>query len=117
MLMQASLVVALRQDPICYATGYRQYAAQWYAMRLFSKSVTSAWRLTVDTPREVQYVQKQVYGIDRFGFEKTMDSTVVMKLDEQGRIKHFQDRWDHKDMPGFWAYVSPRRGVMQLELR
>lgn len=75
-------------------------------MRLFSTSITTAWRVTKDEPDEVRYVQKQKYGIDKLGFEKEMISTVVMKLDEQGRIKHFEDQWDHKPMPGIWAYVS-----------
>lgn len=102
------------QDPICYAQGWKQYASQWYAMQLFSKSITSAWRITKDTPEEVQYVQKQVYGIDRFKFEKEMHSTVVMKLDRDGRITHFQDRWDHKDMPGAWAYPLRRLNALVM---
>lgn len=83
-------------------------------MQLFSKSITSAWRVTKDTPEEIQYVQKQVYGIDRFNFEKVMHSTVVMKLDQQGRITHFQDRWDHKEMPGAWAYPLRRLNALVM---
>lgn len=78
-------------------------------MRLLSTSTTTAWRVTKDEPQEVHYVQKQKYGINKLGLEKEMISTVVMKLDEKGRIKHFEDRWNHKKMPGFWAYVSCQR--------
>ncbi|CAO1620862.1 unnamed protein product [Jaminaea pallidilutea] len=107
---------AIFEDPICWAQGWRQYAAQWYAMRLFSRSTTSAWRVIKDTPEEIQYIQKQNYAIDRFNFEKTMHSTVVMKLDEQGRIKHFVDRWDHQDMPGIWSYPLRRLNALSMPM-
>lgn len=100
---------AIFEDPIAHCRGWRQYAAQWWGMKVFSTSVTKAWRITKDTPQEIQFAQKQHYGIKRFGFEKTMISTVTMKLDNDGRIIHFQDAWDGKPMPGFWATVSVRR--------
>ncbi|CAO1629489.1 unnamed protein product [Parajaminaea phylloscopi] len=102
------------EDPICIARGWQQYSAQWWAMRLFSTSTTTAWRVVQDDPQEVRYVQKQKYGIDKLGFEKEMISTVVMKLDESGRIKHFEDRWDHKEMPGAWAYPLRRLNALTM---
>lgn len=46
-------------------------------------------------------------GLRAFAHGPRRQSTVVMKLDEEGRITHFQDRWDDKDMPnGFISFVS-----------
>jgi hypothetical protein len=81
-------------------------------MPFFSKSITTAWRVTKDTPEEIQYVQKQLYG--KFGFEKEMISTVVMKLGQDGRIKHFEDRWGHNPQPGLWAWLPRRLNAVSL---
>lgn len=48
---------AIFEDPICYATGARQYKAQWWGMpAAFSKSELLAWHVVKDEPSEVQYV-------------------------------------------------------------
>jgi hypothetical protein len=48
---------AIFEDPICYATGERQYKAQWWGMpAAFSKSELLSWHVEKDDPREIRYV-------------------------------------------------------------
>lgn len=55
---------AIFEDPICYATGARQYKAQWWGMpAAFSKSELLAWHVVKDEPNEVQYVS-ETFQID-----------------------------------------------------
>lgn len=83
-------------------------------MKVFTKSETLAWRLVSSSPTEILYAQKHVYA--KFGMEKIMHSTVWMKLDDTGRVAHFQDRWDGKDMPGWWAWGFRRLNALTLPL-
>ncbi|UZJ52222.1 hypothetical protein CBS101457_001542 [Exobasidium rhododendri] len=101
---------AIFEDPICFATGERQYKAQWWGMpAAFSKSELLSWHVEKDDPQEIRYVQKQRYTVKGLGLKKEMLSTVVMKLDQHGRIIHFQDRWDGKDMPTNVVAMTLRR--------
>ncbi|PWN97097.1 hypothetical protein FA09DRAFT_330736 [Tilletiopsis washingtonensis] len=86
---------ALFEDPICLAVGARQYKAQWYGLaKAFSGSMTRAWRVESVSKEQIKYVQKQWYKVA--GFEKEMISTVVMKLNKEGKVTHFIDMWNHK---------------------
>ncbi|EPQ26971.1 uncharacterized protein PFL1_05606 [Pseudozyma flocculosa PF-1] len=91
---------AIFADPIAYAEGARQYMAQWYGMpAAFSASELLKWRLVKSDADEVQYVQRQRYKIKLIGVEKEITSTVALQLDHEGKIKRFEDRWDHKPLP------------------
>ncbi|KAK0549127.1 hypothetical protein OC846_000993 [Tilletia horrida] len=81
-------------DPICYAEGTKEVMAQWKGMTIFKESKTLEWKLTKDEPDRIEYEQKQFYKTSLFS--KTMESTVVMELDQDGKIKKFEDRWNHK---------------------
>ncbi|SNX84890.1 uncharacterized protein MEPE_03599 [Melanopsichium pennsylvanicum] len=109
---------AIFADPICYAQGSRQYLAQWYGMpAAFSKSETLEWKLIKDTRLEVQYVQKQRYKVKALGLQKDMVSTVVMERDENtGKVKRFEDRWNHKPLGGILGWPFRRLNALTLPL-
>ncbi|PWN48260.1 hypothetical protein IE53DRAFT_370776 [Violaceomyces palustris] len=102
------------EDPICIAKGFREYAAQWYSMpKIFSHSKTLSWSPTKVDEEEIRFQQVQLYRVRGLGLEKVMESTVVLRLDEKGRIVSFQDRWDHKPLPngrvsGFFRRLNAR---------
>jgi len=93
-------------DPIAYASGMSQVSAQWAGMKIFKESKTLEWKLKLDEPNRIEYEQKQFYKTSLFS--KTMESTVVMELDDQGRIKHFEDRWNHKPISNGITYPFRR---------
>ncbi|PWN42412.1 hypothetical protein IE81DRAFT_323574 [Ceraceosorus guamensis] len=107
---------AIFEDPICYAVGARQYKAQWYGMaKAFAGSELRAWHIESVKPDEIRYAQKQWYKIG--SFEKIMDSTVVMKLDKDGKIVHFQDRWGHNEIGSNpLTYIFRRLNAVTLPL-
>ncbi|KAJ6457838.1 hypothetical protein C8R47DRAFT_168339 [Mycena vitilis] len=94
---------AVFEDPLVEAHGFRQYAAQWYAMpKLFSKSETVSWRVISTTPspiaNRIVFSQQQRYH-NRF-MNKTIDSMVTVDLDETDKITRLVEQWDGKDLPG-----------------
>ncbi|KZP20886.1 hypothetical protein FIBSPDRAFT_1044669 [Athelia psychrophila] len=53
------------EDPVCRSQGYKEYAAQWYALaKLFSKSETTSTRVMSSTtsPNRLVFAQTQVYS-------------------------------------------------------
>ena len=91
---------AIFADPICHAIGFREYAAQWWGMpKAFSESKTLGWELVQSTPEVIEFKQDQHYKVRGLGTVKQMHSLVHIKLDEQGKIRHFEDRWDEKPLP------------------
>ncbi|KAK0526978.1 hypothetical protein OC842_005014 [Tilletia horrida] len=99
-------------DPICYAEGTKQVTAQWAAMKAFSSSKTLQWKLTKDEPNLIEYEQKQEYKTSLF--TKVMDSTVVMELDDHGKIKRFEDRWNHKPISNGITYPFRRLNALMM---
>nr|CDI54161.1 conserved hypothetical protein [Melanopsichium pennsylvanicum 4] len=83
----------------------------------FSKSETLEWKLIKDTRLEVQYVQKQRYKVKALGLQKDMVSTVVMERDENtGKVKRFEDRWNHKPLGGILGWPFRRLNALTLPL-
>ncbi|KAJ1018831.1 hypothetical protein NDA16_004636 [Ustilago loliicola] len=106
---------AIFADPICHAVGSRQYLAQWYGMpAAFSESETLAWKLIKQEPNQVQYAQRQRYKVKGLGIVKEMVSTVVMHRDGQNKITKFEDRWNHKPLPGAIAWPFRRLNAVTL---
>jgi hypothetical protein len=107
---------AVFEDPLCYAKGERQFKAQfWGLVAAFSKCELLAWHATKDEPNQVNYVQRQRYTFKGLGFSKEMLSTISMKLNDQGKIIHMQDRWNHQDPPAnFIAWPLRRLNAVSL---
>ncbi len=67
--------------------------------KAFKNSRTISWALRSSTPERIEFAQDHHYEVRGLGTVKEMHSLVVMELNEQGKIKHFEDRWDEKPMP------------------
>ncbi|KAJ6547338.1 hypothetical protein B0H19DRAFT_1165099 [Mycena capillaripes] len=91
---------AVFEDPLSKCKGFREYAAQWYAMpRLFAKSETVSWRVMSSTrsPNRIVFSQTQRYK-NRF-IDKTIESVVTVDLDDSDKIIRLVDQWDGKALP------------------
>ncbi|KAJ7721076.1 hypothetical protein DFH07DRAFT_872212 [Mycena maculata] len=94
---------AVFEDPFALAKGFREYAAQWYAMpKLFAKSETLSERVMSSTrePNRLVFAQTQRYK-NRF-VNRTVKSVVTVDLDERDRIIRLVDQWDGKPLGGAW---------------
>ncbi|KAI4866465.1 hypothetical protein F4820DRAFT_447000 [Hypoxylon rubiginosum] len=81
-------------DPLTIATGYHQFAAQWYGLpavfnpiRIQDHSVTSA-----GNPIELQLTN--TYGLKGLNKEQTINSTVRIYIGRDQRIERVEDRWN-----------------------
>ncbi|KAJ7349481.1 hypothetical protein DFH08DRAFT_865497 [Mycena albidolilacea] len=91
---------AVFEDPLAKAKGFREYAAQWYAMPiLFAKSETVDTRVMSSTtaPNRIVFSQTQRYK-NRF-MDKTISSVVTVDLDDSDRIIRLVEQWDGKALP------------------
>ncbi|KAJ7752079.1 hypothetical protein B0H16DRAFT_815450 [Mycena metata] len=91
---------AVFEDPLSKCKGFREYAAQWYAMpKLFKSSETVSTRVMSSTrmPNRIVFSQTQRYK-NRF-LDKTISSVVTVDLDDQDKIIALVDLWDGKGLP------------------
>jgi len=95
----------------CY--GYREYAAQFYAMRkAFSKARTLNARVLLSThgpipeQNRLVYEQEQEYTFRYIGTELRVTSVITLDLDDNDNIIHLTDKWSGKDFTtGFIDYL------------
>jgi hypothetical protein len=91
---------AVFEDPLANAKGFREYAAQWYAMpKLFAKSETVKTRVMSSTssPNRIVFSQTQRYK-NRL-MDKTISSVVTVDLDDSDKIIRLMEQWDGKALP------------------
>ena len=107
-----------RQDPLTHAHGYHEYAPQWFGLpKVFPHSETIEYRLLSSThnPNRITYHQVQEYTLRFFGTKYTLESLVVIELDDDDLITKVEDRWggrDHATRYGaFVRVVHPRCDV------
>jgi hypothetical protein len=93
---------AVLEGPLCKCRGFDQYAAQWYAMsKLILKSETVSTRVLASTtsPNRLIYAQTQRYVLRFFKKKVTIQSIIVVDLDEDEMIIRLVDQWDGKEPP------------------
>ncbi|KAJ6513897.1 hypothetical protein C8R47DRAFT_1033625 [Mycena vitilis] len=101
---------AVFEDPLAKCHGFREYAAQWYAMpKLFAMSETVSWRVMSSTrsPNRIVFSQKQRYQ-NRL-MDKTIESVVTVDLDDSDKIIRLVDQWDGKALPSRFGGGTLRR--------
>jgi len=97
---------AVFEDPLCKCKGYVEYAAQWFAMpKLFSSSVTLSSRVMSSThyPNRLVFYQTQEYTTRLFGRKKTIESVVIVEMDDNEKIIQLVDQWSGKDLPSWFG--------------
>jgi len=90
------------QDPLTHARGYHEYAPQWYGLpKVFSHSETIEYRLLSSThnPNRIIYYQTQQYTLRFFGTKYTLESIVLIGLDDDDMITKVEDKWSGNDHP------------------
>ncbi|KAF8608543.1 hypothetical protein BDV93DRAFT_433064, partial [Ceratobasidium sp. AG-I] len=120
---------AVFEDPWTKSIGYREYAAQWFAMpKLTPHSKTLHHRVLSSThcPHRIVFDQTQEYTLRFFNKKKaclfcnshavasltssqTVQSIVTLELDEAGKIVRMEDRWNGEEPPRRWGSLFLRR--------
>lgn len=93
---------AVLELPLCRCRGYKEYAAQWFALsKMMSRSETLALRImsSTDVPNRLIFHQIQKYTSHFFKFTKVIDSIVVVELDKDEKIIRLVDQWNGADLP------------------
>ncbi|KAL8276737.1 hypothetical protein RQP46_010846 [Phenoliferia psychrophenolica] len=90
---------AVFADPIALATGFKQYAAQWFGMpAAFPASETLAWKVVKSEPGLIEFELRQKYTVALIKTTKVMSSLVHIELDSDEFVTRFEDRWDAKPL-------------------
>ncbi|KAG8702766.1 hypothetical protein FRC09_004553 [Ceratobasidium sp. 395] len=103
---------AVFEDPLTKCIGYREYAAQWFALpKLVPTSTTIQHRVLSSThyPHRIVFDQTQEYNIRFLKRKKIIQSLVTLELDEDGKIIKMEDRWNGEEMPRRWGALWLRR--------
>jgi hypothetical protein len=85
-----------------HARGYHEYVPQWYGLtKVSSGSETIEYRLLSSThnPNRITYHQKQQYTLRLVGIKFTLESIVVIELDDDDMITKVEDKWSGNDQP------------------
>ncbi|KAF7978134.1 hypothetical protein HWV62_1573 [Athelia sp. TMB] len=95
------------EDPLCKCQGYKEYAAQ---AKLYSKSETISTRVMSSTtsPNRLVFAQTQVYS-SKVLRNKTINSIIIVDLDEQEKIIRLVDEWNGKPLPTKYGAKFLRR--------
>ncbi|KAL5446646.1 hypothetical protein PMIN05_002406 [Paraphaeosphaeria minitans] len=93
-------------DPITVAEGRDRFAAQWYGLQAAFSDIERLHHEVTDAGNPILMDLKTRYVIKGIGKEQTIASVVAVHLDEQGKIKKVEDKWDGKLPEGSIANVS-----------
>lgn len=93
-------------DPITVAEGRDRYAAQWYGLQAAFSEIERLHHEVTDSGNPILMNLKTRYVIKGIGKEQMISSVVAVHLDEQGKIKKVEDKWDGKLPEGSIANVS-----------
>ncbi|KAL1921678.1 uncharacterized protein VTP21DRAFT_10320 [Calcarisporiella thermophila] len=90
---------AVFEDPIAHAVGIGSVKAQFFGMpKVFNKSVTENYSITKNEPDEINIDLNQRYTFAIINKEKLLNSLVVLKFNDEGKIILHQDLWDKKPL-------------------
>ncbi|KAF9512751.1 hypothetical protein BS47DRAFT_1330084, partial [Hydnum rufescens UP504] len=93
---------AILESPLTRCEGYRQCAAQWYALAtMVSSSRTVSHRVLASTssPSRIVYSQTQEYTIRYTHLKRVIQSMVAIHLDNNDQIVMLEDKWKGDDQP------------------
>ncbi|KAF2643538.1 hypothetical protein P280DRAFT_394198 [Massarina eburnea CBS 473.64] len=83
-------------DPITIATGRDKYAAQWYGLQSAFSQIERLHHSVTDAGNPILMDLKTRYVIKGINKEQTIQSVVAIHLDEQGKVRKVEDKWDGK---------------------
>ncbi|KAF8803539.1 hypothetical protein BYT27DRAFT_7109739 [Phlegmacium glaucopus] len=94
------------EDPLSKCKGFDEYAAQWFAMpKFFSHSEQVSKRVMSSThaPNRLIYHQVQEYTTRLWKKKKTIESIIVVDMDENEKIIRLVDQWDGQELPNWFG--------------
>jgi len=103
---------AVYESPHCLCKGYKQCAAQWFAIPKFvSRTVGTAPRILSATfaPNRIIYAQTHLYDFRFIRRKVKIDSIIVVDLDEEFKIVRLVDQWNGDQLPQWWGSSSLRK--------
>lgn len=93
-------------DPLTIATGRDKFSAQWYGLQQAFSEIERLNHQVTDAGNPIVMDLKTRYVIKGINKEQTIQSVVAIHLDEQGKIKKVEDKWDGKLPEGSISEVS-----------
>lgn len=93
-------------DPLTIAEGREKYAAQWYGLEAAFSDIHQISHQVKDAGNPILMDMRSKYTIKGIGKEQEIQSEVHIHLDEQGKIKRVEDKWDGKLPDGPISNVS-----------
>ncbi|KAL6712208.1 hypothetical protein ACN47E_000085 [Coniothyrium glycines] len=83
-------------DPITIAEGRDRYAAQWYGLEAAFSEIDQINHQVKDAGNPILLDLRSKYVIKGINKEQLIQSEVAIHLDEQGKIKKVEDKWNGK---------------------
>jgi hypothetical protein len=98
-------------DPITVAEGRDRFAAQWYGLQAAFSEIERLHHEVTDAGNPILMDLKTRYVIKGINKEQTISSVVAVHLDEQGKIKKVEDKWNVSSIfdllrPMWWVNYS-----------
>jgi len=103
---------AVFEDPWSKCFGFKEYTAQWLVLsKLFPKSERLSFRTLSSTmhPNQIICAQRQQYTMLFLGIKKTVESLIIIDLDDDDKIIRLEDKWKGEEQPMKWGAVLLRR--------
>jgi len=94
------------EDPLSKCKGFDEYAAQWFAMPKYishSEQISKRVMSSTNAPDRLIYHQVQEYTMFLFKKKRTIESIIVVDMDENEKIIRLVDQWDGQEMPNWFG--------------
>jgi len=94
------------EDPLSKCKGFDEYAAQWFAMPKFfshSEQVSKRVMSSTNEPNRLIYHQVQEYTTRWLKKKKTIESVIVVDMDQNEKIIRLVDQWDGQELPNWFG--------------
>ncbi|KAI9892518.1 MAG: hypothetical protein M1814_001475 [Vezdaea aestivalis] len=106
---------AIFEDPITVAKGRAEFEPQWYGLKTAFSSIQPLKQLVTSSGNPITLDMKTTYKVKGIGTEHTIESTVLIHVDEaEGKITHVQDKWDGKLPEGAIANAFRRLNAVSV---
>jgi len=103
---------AVYEDPLTCAVGLEEITSQWNSLRkLLSQCDVVSRRVLSSThnPNKVVFMQTLEYTFRIIRWRRSLDSMIIIELDDNGQIIRLEDQWNGQELPSRWGASMIRR--------
>jgi hypothetical protein len=100
-------------DPLTIATGRDKFSAQWYGLQKAFSEIDRLNHQVRDAGNPMLMDLRIKYVVRGLGKEQMIQSEVAIHLDEEGKIKKVEDKWNGELPEGVISNVSRARSVRE----